>query len=86
MDGYYAIDPIPVREEAVADPLIDILSSHHYVEDPEAMRGFIRTNLEIIAGRKPYVVGEFGFVGTLAVLKFSLYGDLGRRVDQGEEG
>jgi multicomponent Na+:H+ antiporter subunit F len=26
------------------------------------------------------------FVGTLAVLKFSLYGDLGRRVDQGEEG
>jgi len=25
------------------------------------------------------------FVGTLAVLKFSMYGDLGRRVDLGEE-
>lgn len=51
--GYYAIDPIPVREEAVADP--------------ELMRVFIRTNQEIIGGRKPYVVGEFGFVGTAAV-------------------
>jgi hypothetical protein len=67
MDGYYAIDPIPVREEAVADPLIDIVSSHHYVADPELLRTFIRTNQEIIAGRKPYVVGEFGFVGTAAV-------------------
>jgi hypothetical protein len=67
MDGYYAIDPIPVREEAVADPVIDILSSHHYVADPELLRTFIRTNQEIIAGRKPYVVGEFGFVGTPAV-------------------
>jgi hypothetical protein len=67
MDGYYAIDPIPVREEAVVDPAIDILSSHHYVSDPELLRGFIRTNQEVIAGRKPYVVGEFGFVGTAAV-------------------
>jgi hypothetical protein len=67
MDGYYAIDPIPVREEAVADPVIDIVSSHHYVADPELLRTFIRTNQEIIAGRKPYVVGEFGFVGTSAV-------------------
>ena len=38
MDGYYAIDPIPVREEAVADPMIDIVSSHHYVPDPELLR------------------------------------------------
>ena len=67
MDGYYAIDPIPVREEAVADPMIDIMSSHHYVADPELLRTFIRTNQEIIGGRKPYVLGEFGFVGTLAV-------------------
>lgn len=67
MDGYYAIDPIPVREEAVADPMIDIVSSHHYVADPELLRGFIRTNQEIVEGRKPYVVGEFGFVGTAAV-------------------
>jgi hypothetical protein len=67
MDGYFAIDPIPVREEAVADPAIDILSSHHYVSDPELLRSFIRTNQEIVAGRKPYVVGEFGFVGTAAV-------------------
>ena len=67
MDGYYAIDPIPVREEAVADPVIDIVSSHHYVADPELLRTFIRTNQEIIGGRKPYVVGEFGFVGTSAV-------------------
>jgi mannan endo-1,4-beta-mannosidase len=67
MDGYYAIDPIPVREEAVADPVVDILSSHHYVSDPELLRSFIRTNEEIIAARKPYVVGEFGFLGTAAV-------------------
>jgi hypothetical protein len=67
MDGYYAIDPIPVREEAVSDPMIDIVSSHHYVRDPDLLRAFIRTNLEVIRGRKAYVVGEFGFVGTSAV-------------------
>jgi mannan endo-1,4-beta-mannosidase len=67
MDGYHAIDPIPVREEAVVDPAIDILSSHHYVSDPDLLRSFIRTNQEIVRGRKPYLVGEFGFVGTSAV-------------------
>jgi mannan endo-1,4-beta-mannosidase len=67
MDGYYAIDPIPVREEAVDDPLVDIVSSHHYAPDPDLLRSFIRTNLEMVGGRKPYVVGEFGFLGTQAV-------------------
>ena len=69
MDGYYAIDPVPVREEAVLDPMIDIVSSHHYVRDPELLRTFIRTNEEVVAGRKPHVVGEFGFVGTQAVAR-----------------
>jgi len=67
MDGYYAIDPVPVREESLSDPMIDIVSSHHYEGNPERLRAHIRTNLEMVRGRKPYVVGEFGFVGTSAV-------------------
>jgi hypothetical protein len=67
MDGYYAIDPIPVREESVSDPMIDIVSSHHYERDPDHLRAFVGTNLEVVRGRTPYVIGEFGFVGTSAV-------------------
>jgi hypothetical protein len=67
MDGYYAIDSVPVREESLEDPLVDIVSSHHYERDPERLRGYIRTNVAMVRGRKPYVVGEFGFVGTAAV-------------------
>ncbi len=67
MDGYYAIDERPVRTESVLEPSIDILSSHHYEENPSELRENIEKNVAIINGRKPYIIGEFGFESTSAL-------------------
>ncbi|MDZ7721266.1 MAG: cellulase family glycosylhydrolase [candidate division KSB1 bacterium] len=70
MDGYHAIDSRPVREESITDPNVDIISSHHYETDPEKIFKHIQINLDHINGRKPYVLGEFGFVGTPVIEKY----------------
>jgi len=75
MDEFFAVGTIlygreltiPVREESVLEPCIDILSSHHYETSPADMIKNIKANVEIIKGRKPYIVGEFGFIGTPGV-------------------
>lgn len=67
MDGYYAMDNYRyVHPESVEDPNIDILSSHHYEQDPYSQIDNIKYNLEIIKGRKPYMLGELGFESTSA--------------------
>lgn len=67
MDGYFAIDGYRnVYKESVEDPNIDILSSHHYEQNPYKQISNIKLNLDIIQGRKPYVLGELGFESTAA--------------------
>ncbi len=63
-DGFY-IGHKEIEPEALEDTNIDIVSSHHY---PAANKGgdeivadIIRFH-EQIAGRKVYIVGEFGFI------------------------
>src|SRR5690606_21505939 len=52
-----------VREESLANPNIDMVTTHHY---PNVGRGDyvvpIRAAREKCRGRKPYFVGEFGFI------------------------
>lgn len=67
MDGFYAIDDKPVREESIKEPSIDILSSHHYERNAFDISKHILNNLEIIKGRKPYLVGEFGFSSSSSI-------------------
>jgi mannan endo-1,4-beta-mannosidase len=54
-----------VREESLADPNIDVVTTHHY---PNVDRGNyiapIRAARALSRGRKPYFVGEFGFIPT----------------------
>jgi mannan endo-1,4-beta-mannosidase len=69
MDGFNAQGARYVREESVVDSSIDIINSHHYETDPDEMLADIRANLAIVAGRKPYVIGEFGFVSTPAIAR-----------------
>lgn len=67
MDGYAATDNYRyVHKESVDDKNIDILSSHHYEQDPYSQIDNIKTNLEIIQGKKPYILGELGFESTTA--------------------
>lgn len=66
MDGYFAIDNRYVYKESVEDSNIDILSSHHYEQDPFSQIKNIESNLKIIQGKKPYILGELGFESTAA--------------------
>jgi len=67
MDGYFAIDNLHVRAESVNNPLIDIISSHHYEANPDDFFANFGENLKIIQNKKPYIIGEFGFVSTKAM-------------------
>jgi mannan endo-1,4-beta-mannosidase len=62
MDGHaWQLQP-----ESFAIPEIDIVTTHHY-PNPKRTTPFaqlIQENAAIAKGKKPYVVGEFGFVST----------------------
>ncbi|WP_224485552.1 hypothetical protein [Robertkochia aurantiaca] len=67
MDGFHAVDDYRyIHKESVEDPNIDILSSHHYETDPFQQFVNIHSNLDIIKGKKPYILGELGFESTSA--------------------
>lgn len=67
MDGYYAINENPVREQSVTNPHVDIISTHHYEVNPKHTLENLKHNVDIVDGRKPLILGEFGFVGTPAI-------------------
>ena len=63
-DGLY-IGTREIQTEALDDPNIDIVSSHHYPSQSkgaEQMVEDIKRFHQKIAGRKVYIVGEFGFI------------------------
>ena len=52
-----------IVEEALKDPNLDIMSTHHY-HDPKRAVAFIVKNRQMSKGKKPYIVGEYGIVPT----------------------
>ena len=63
-DGFY-IGNAKVQPEALADPNIDIVSSHHYPGENtggDKMVDDIKRFRKEIGGKKVYIVGEFGFI------------------------
>jgi mannan endo-1,4-beta-mannosidase len=52
-----------LTQEALDDPNIDILSTHHY-GDPKASLRYILSNQIRAKGKKPYLIGEYGIVPT----------------------
>ncbi|GGA72662.1 hypothetical protein GCM10011369_13030 [Neiella marina] len=69
MDGWFSDDldyPL-VREESLDEWSIDIVTSHHYERDTTLIPHNIQRNLDLIKGRKAYVVGEFGFASSSAI-------------------
>jgi mannan endo-1,4-beta-mannosidase len=51
-----------LREESLAMPEVDIVTTHHYPTLGKSFAKTIRENAAKAKGRKPYFVGEFGFV------------------------
>jgi len=56
-----------LEESSLADPNVDLVQTHHYERDPRQMIARIRRSAAMARGRKPYVVGEFGFICTEAM-------------------
>jgi mannan endo-1,4-beta-mannosidase len=52
-----------VSEDAIEDPNIDIVSTHHY-RDPKVSLQYIVSNQSLARGKKPYIIGEYGIVST----------------------
>jgi mannan endo-1,4-beta-mannosidase len=52
-----------LSREALEDPNLDILSTHHY-GNPSASLEYIVRNREFTKTRKPYIIGEYGIVPT----------------------
>lgn len=63
MDG---VDGGYLHSESLTDPYVDIVTTHHYpgAWTTKTFSRLIRENWELAKGKKPYVVGEFGFVST----------------------
>jgi mannan endo-1,4-beta-mannosidase len=53
-----------LRQEQVDDPAVDLVQTHHYEKDPRQMIAHIRKSAAMAHGRKPYLVGEVGFLPT----------------------
>ena len=70
-DGFY-IGNKEIQPEALSDPNIDIVSSHHYPGPNKGgaeMAEDIKRFHQQIAGKKVYVVGELGFIPVAGVEK-----------------
>jgi mannan endo-1,4-beta-mannosidase len=64
IDGYHTTN---LRDESIEDENIDIVTTHHYSRDPAQTVRQIKSNMAKARGKKPYFVGEFGFIPTDAV-------------------
>ncbi|HRR55437.1 MAG TPA: cellulase family glycosylhydrolase [Acidobacteriota bacterium] len=64
VDGYLTS---VLRRESIDDPNVDIVQTHHYEADPSEMLRNIRRSAAAARGKKPYMLGEFGFISTRAV-------------------
>ncbi len=54
-------------QSSLDDPHIDFVQTHHYEKDPRAMIAHVVESARMARGRKPYHLGEFGFLGTDAL-------------------
>ncbi len=70
IDGFFAIhgdDNYPsvfIRQYSIDEPAIDIISTHHYEPNSSKMIADLKKTVKKVAGKKPIVIGEFGFIGT----------------------
>jgi hypothetical protein len=64
LDGW---DSRLLTEEAFQNPNVDFVQTHHYERNPRDMVEHVRQSARLARGKKPYIVGEFGFISTEGV-------------------
>jgi hypothetical protein len=61
VDGFFTS---VLRDDSIDNPLVDVVTTHHYPKNPREMIEQVKRNRARSKGKKPYFVGEFGFVET----------------------
>jgi len=61
MDGFHSN---VLRKMSIEDPNVDIVTTHHYESHADELLKNINDNIKLNNGKKPYVLGEFGFLST----------------------
>jgi hypothetical protein len=56
-----------LSEASLTDPNVDLVQTHHYEKDPRQMIDHIKRSAAKAKGKKPYHLGEFGFLSTAAL-------------------
>jgi hypothetical protein len=56
-----------LERASIRNPHVDLLQTHHYEKDPRDMIAHIEKSARRARGKKPYHVGEFGFLSTSAL-------------------
>jgi hypothetical protein len=64
LDGFHTTN---LRNESIQDKNIDLVATHHYSKNSKETINQIKSNIDKARGKKPYFVGEFGFIPTDAV-------------------
>lgn len=54
-------------QSSLDDANVDFVTTHHYEKNPRAMIDHVRQSAKMAKGKKPYFLGEFGFLGTDAL-------------------
>ena len=54
-------------QSSLDDPSIDLVQTHHYEKDARQMIAHITESAAMAKGKKPYHLGEFGFLSTAAL-------------------
>ena len=65
IDGYHSNT---LRDAALENPYIDIVTTHHYESNPMDMQRNILNSAQKAKGVKPYLVGEFGWLYPSALI------------------
>lgn len=67
IDGFHT--PV-LKDGSIDDPAIDVVTTHHYPSNAQQMIDRVKANQAKVKDKKPYFVGEFGFVDTAGIARF----------------
>ncbi|WP_303315405.1 hypothetical protein Q4Q34_15285 [Flavivirga abyssicola] len=72
MDGFFAIHDgnkhsTFVQQYSIDEPAIDIISTHHYEPSSILMIDNLKKTVALVNGKKPLMIGEFGFIGVFGI-------------------
>lgn len=67
IDGYHSTS---LRKEQVDSKFTDILTTHHYEKNADKMIENVKKSTALARGKKPYFIGEFGFIETEGFERF----------------